>query len=71
MTFEEQTLRDTLIGAGGGRFGYSILDTVAAKEPVIVTMRDGSTLELFDVSDTLNLLRDFGWEPIVTVTSRR
>jgi hypothetical protein len=62
--FTEQEVRRRLEGAGARDYGNSILDAVAQRRDVRITMKDGSTLSLKDVSDSLNTLRErFGWKP--------
>jgi hypothetical protein len=64
MELQEDALREALQSFGAEEYGNSILDAVARRQPVRITMNDGTTLRLTDVSDSLNALRErFGWKP--------
>jgi hypothetical protein len=64
MELEEDALRAALQSSDGEAYGNSILDAVAHRQGVRITMNDGSMLRLTDVSDSLNTLREkFGWKP--------
>lgn len=63
MDYEEPTLRSLLASSDADVVGNSILDLVASKIPLRVLLREGEALELQDVSDSLNHLRELGWAP--------
>jgi hypothetical protein len=64
MELDEEPLRRALQGPDAEERGHAILDAVAKRQLVRITMSDGSTIRLTDVSDSLNTLREqFGWRP--------
>jgi hypothetical protein len=64
IELDEESLRHALQGSNAEERGHAILDAVAKRQLVKITMSDGSIIRLTDVSDSLNTLREkFGWRP--------
>lgn len=62
MEITEQSLRELLTSAHSQRCGQSIMDTIAAGEPVLLTTDDGKKVILSDMAETASYLREwFGW----------